>query len=138
MNDRIRIIFLAELVKGWPTFGIDFRDFNKLPVIHPTDVDIIVEVDRTRRLGSNLRELKTRLRKDENLGRNGNLQLLQEGTKIAIAFVVIQNNFVGLDLLGKISDRIGAFLFSKSTSRGGYQNSKSNDQYSCRPKKIHD
>jgi len=64
--------------------------------------------------------LKTRLRKDENLGRNGNLQLLQEGTKIAIAFVVIQNNFVGLDLLGKLSDRIGAFLFSKSASGGGY------------------
>ena len=89
VNQRIRIIFLRQLVEDRTRLGIDFRNFNELAVIHPTHIDVIVEINSARGFRPDLRELKARFGKDQSLGGNGDVQLLQQRAEITVCLVII-------------------------------------------------
>ena len=51
LDDRVRIVLLAERVKGRPILRIKCCNFNELTVIDPPHVNIVVEINRARSFG---------------------------------------------------------------------------------------
>src|SRR5947208_15847066 len=97
------VVLLAQFVEQRPGLRVDRSNLNVLPVIDPAHVDIVVEVNRARRVGRNLSELKAGLRKDQRLRRDWNLVVLQKGRKISPFWGVLElhlpGHAVGLPIL---------------------------------------
>jgi hypothetical protein len=68
LDHGVGIIFLVESVKSGSRFRINGSNFDELPMINPADVNVIVEINRTRPVGRDLSKLEAGLRKYEGLG----------------------------------------------------------------------
>ena len=88
----------VEASKRSPPVGIDCGKFQHLSPLNPADVHVVAEINRTGSMRENVTPLKTRLRKDKHLGRNGNVQLLQYRRQISLTLLVtMERHVIGID-----------------------------------------
>jgi hypothetical protein len=97
---------LIERVEDCAELRIGGRDFHDRTVLHPADVDIVVEVNRARRPRRDAIELQAGFREDEPLRRDRNLQRAENRREIAAGGVELQRDAPGVDLALKVRHRI--------------------------------
>src|SRR4051812_5713977 len=83
LKSRFVAGFLTQRIKHRTEGWFRRRDFQHFSVVTKAHVGIVVEINRSRRPRRDSRSLKTCLRKDENLGRNRDLERLQHRLQIA-------------------------------------------------------
>ena len=105
---RLVIRFLVERVKGDAELGVGRRDLDHFAAETEADVDIVVEVERSRRLRRDPFALETRLREYEHLRRKRDVQFLEHRWQVAVVVHELQLALPCIDpLLERGDDVLG-------------------------------
>ena len=98
-------IFLGKRVEEGTVFRVHAGQLESA-FLYPSDIRIVVEVQRARPLRRNAGHLRARLRKDEHLRRHRNMQLVEYRLEVAVLPVERQRHFLAIELPLQRGDRI--------------------------------
>ena len=98
---------LLEQIEDGAELRIERRDLDR-PVLHVTDVRVVVEVDRARRLRIDELALQARLRVHERLRRGIDLEIREQRFEIATLIVVLEHDLAALDSANQRGDAVRA------------------------------
>src|SRR5579863_197140 len=97
---------MVERVKNSPQLRIDGRELQHVSLLTETDVDVVIEIQRARRFGSNPVSLQAGLRVHQHLRRLGNLELLEQCAQVTKMWFVSQLGLPSLNSLDQLRDAI--------------------------------
>src|SRR5262245_1146873 len=81
------VLLLFQSIENPAKLWIDRCELQYGPALHPTHIDIVIEINGARRLDGNMVDLKTRLRKHQRLRRLRNFQFPKNRRKVTPAAV---------------------------------------------------
>ena len=93
-------------VEGRTQFRIAGRDLHQFTAPHPTDVDIVVEVNGAGVSRRNVANLHTGFGEHQGLGSDLDLQFLQQRRQVPCLGVIFQRHVAALDLRDQIRHRV--------------------------------
>ena len=99
-------LMLVEQIEDRALPGVERDDLDRLAVVHLADVDVVVEVERARRLRRDLLVLEAGLRKHQRLRADRNLEMVEDRLEVAVARLPVERGFAAVESLLQLRHRV--------------------------------
>ncbi len=105
-EDRLVGWLLVQEVEDRPLVRVERGDLQRVAVLNPAEVDVVVEIEGPRGRGRDLLVLKTGLGEDQGLRRDGHLQQIHDRLEISVLGLEFQLDLALVDPLLQLGDRV--------------------------------